>query len=386
VEQRVLVTCPHCKQGYRVRHSQLGRQAKCSSCSNQFELLVPDYHKENEIMDWLEEAGANQSAQAPDATAAGLKVNEAHEANASSQMPGVAATGPKERKAGERLHLHTINQMGAYMWFPASALSDLEFRASFPQMCSNCLTDKRLLIHLVQWPSKLPGWSQLGTREVHTRPVTKLDELPQVDRVGVLSYLPRQENLPYPYSLPFPYYVCEDCSPAGLIHTNTSSSSSEERCWLSVSNLDIACQFYAHNRGTDDADYHKLRTHRELSKEDRWAALPLAVRNRIGQWFKPQEGERFLNYIPDEDFSKAEAGAAGLVISDRRLVCHKAQTWRDYPLTESITVTRQSIPEGMRVELHSMKHGRAVLKLSGKSWVTLEQYLKGLKTGIKFVK
>lgn len=381
-EERVLVQCPHCRAAYKVRCTILGREAKCPQCQKVFALIVPDYHSEDEIFDWLQQAPAS-SAQAPDATAVGLKVTETDTNGGVSPEKSVSDEKPVE--AVKKLYLHSITDMGAYFWFAAESLAEPEFRASLPQLCASCMTDSDLYVHLVQWPSKLPGWEAIGKRELRTKAVIRLEELPKVDPVALLTYLPRQENLPFPYRLPFPYYVCGHCSPSGLVHTNTSFSGGLERCWLTISNLDIATGFYSTLCGADDDSFSKLCKSSELSKKDRWQLMPLAMRNRISQWFKPQAGEHFVDYLPDEDFSKTEAGAAGLVITDRRSVYHKYQTWREYPLTDAVTVTTKSTSVGARVEMYSVGSGRCVLKLDSKSWISLKQHMKGLQARVKFL-
>ena len=49
-----------------------------------------------------------------------------------------------------------------------------------------------------------------------------------------------------------------------------------------------------------------LKAHRQR-KENPWKALPLPVRNRIGNWFKPHKGEKFICYVRDTDFATETA-------------------------------------------------------------------------------
>lgn len=379
-EKRAIIECPQCRRMFRVRQSLLGRSAKCPKCQRVFTLAVPEYHNEDEIMNWLDEAA--QSNQAPDATAAGLKVTDELRNGLNNSA---TAEQVMEKRPAEKLHLHSISDMGGYFWFLAEMLVEEDFRTSLPKICANCLTNKELNVHLVQWPSKLPGWDALGKKEQHNQAVIKLSSLPDVKVSELLKHLPQHENLPYPYKLPFPYYVCEHCSPVGLIITNTSFSSKAERCWLTISNLILASRLLARVCGSDNDAYRKLCKRSELVKEDHWRTLPLAVRTRISKWFKIKEGENFLDYLPDEDFSKAEAGIAGLVITDCRSVYHKYQTWREYPLNEPLTVTTKSTTAGTRVEMFSPAAGRSILKLDSKSRTNLKERLSGLEARVKFV-
>lgn len=378
MESRVLVACPSCQAPYRVRRSVLGQSAKCPKCGHTFALVVPKQHNEDEILTWLDEAGGGPT-EALNGTVAGLEIEVPPVEEPATEA---AAPPPEPKERSDNLHLDRIDPMGAYFWFPADALEDVEFRASFPWMCANCLTKENLRVHLIQWPSKLRPNTVFGARQAPAPAVYRLDELPDTDQVGLLNHLPRQENLLYPFSLPFPYYVCSHCSPSGLIHANTSTTAEGSRCWLSVSNLEIASRFYAANRGTEDENHHKLIVESELARKSHWDALPLAVRNRLSKWYKPHETEQFIDYLPDEDFAKAESGQAGIVVTDRRLVYHKHQTWREYPLHEALTIKTRSTSRSTRVELFSMAHGKAVAKLDTKSWTDLNRYLKELKGSV----
>lgn len=408
MSERVTVACPDCHTRYRVRVETIGQQARCSNCHTIFNLLAPDQGQlDQQVLQWLDEnpeqaesaAPAGQKHQSdnqlipPEGTVAGLKVipdskvpADSSDDDAHAAVPAQAAKPARpETDQSKKFALHRIDAMGAYCRFPAQNLHEPAFRGSFPQVCANCLSTKHLSVHLVQWTSKLPNRGLLAGKEISSRPMMKLADLPVSDPLEVLNFLPRIESLPPPFNLPFPYYVCNDCSPIGLLHANTSFAKEGERCWLSISNLEVARRLFAAVRGTDDPDYDKLTKAAQLASQDRWKSFPLAVRNRIKQWYKSEQGEQFLEYLPDKDFIKAEIGNSGLVITNQRLIYKKYHVLRQFPLSDPISLTTSQTSEGLRVEISSAAHGRAVAKLDDKSWTTLREQLEQLKAQLEIL-
>ncbi len=411
MSERVIVACPDCHKRYRVRAETIGQQARCSNCHTIFDLLSPDQGQlDQQVLQWLDEnpdqaesaTPADEKRQSakqlipPEGTVAGLKVipdskvpagksdDDTHTA-ASAQAAKPARPARPETDQSKKFALHRIDAMGAYCRFPAQNLHDPAFRGSFPQVCAHCLSTKHLSVHLVQWTSKLPNRGLLAGKEISSRPMMKLADLPTTNPLEVLNFLPRIESLPLPFNLPFPYYVCSDCSPIGLLHANTSFAKEGEKCWLSISNLEVARRLYAAVRGTDDSDYAKLVKAVQVAKQDRWKSFPLAVRNRIKQWYKSEKGEQFLDYLPDKDFIKAEVGNSGLVITNQRLIYKKYHVLRQFPLSDPISITISQTSEGLRVEISSAAHGRAVAKLNDKSWTTLHEQLEQLKAQLEIL-
>jgi len=71
------------------------------------------------------------------------------------------------------------------------------------------------------------------------------------------------------------------------------------------------------------------------------------------------------------------------VLTDRRLVFKKDNTWREFPLSHPVTIMTQLIPDGQRIEIYSLVHGRAVCKLASRCWISLRQELSKLKCQVK---
>lgn len=98
-----------------------------------------------------------------------------------------------------------------------------------------------------------------------------------------------------------------------------------------------------------------------------WGSLPLKTRLRLEPWCRFEAQERFIRYFPDPDFTRSEAGLAGVVVTDRRLIHHKFRRLRDVPLNRPLTLhlrrdgklTRLSVTAGeRRVKMGKMSQGR----------------------------
>ncbi len=95
----------------------------------------------------------------------------------------------------------------------------------------------------------------------------------------------------------------------------------------------MAVHFFRNTGGRDRPEYHQLIEARD-NQHDAWRALNAELRQRLSKWFEPRAGERFVGYYPDAEFSASEAGIAGLVLTDRRLVYKKYAANREYPLAD----------------------------------------------------
>ena len=132
-----------------------------------------------------------------------------------------------------------------------------------------------------------------------------------------------------------------------------------------------ALRLLAAVRGTDNDDYRRLVQQCEERRKDSWQRLPLGMQNRLAKWFKPNPGERFLEYLHDEDFSKMEGGLAGVVITDKRIVFHKFQAHREFSFDGEIQIRRKDDGGQLKVEIFSEPGGKAVLRTDEKAWAVL---------------
>ncbi len=319
----LVILCPTCSQKYRVTTDRIGRHANCKKCGQRFR-IQPDQPIDDEtILGWVMED------ESPDHSILG---------STSIFKP---TTGPKVRPTIDdwesqeppekpRIKLDRIDEIGAYFEFHSHELQYPDIRKSFPHKCIHCLKTSPLEVHLIIWGDKLPRRDAFHRKEIETKALGRLDQMLRTHQMRWFDLLEPMSVLPPPFCNPFPYFVCQNCSTVGEVTAHVMSHNGEEYCQIAIANLEIAAAFFKSNGGQNAPGYRRLIEAAERQQNDRWRKLSFPVRTRVSSWFKPAAGERFLGYFADLDFSRAETGNAGIVLTDRRLIYKKYSTTREY--------------------------------------------------------
>ena len=365
------MVCKFCGKEVKVPVEYIGKKGKCSRCGRVFEITpvsAADLSKsaqsrtskvsEQEILSWLTGGPAEPAAStAPRSNNSSATVTKA--ASATSRRQAVSAG--TEVKGHFPVHLGHVDEMGAFFLFDPSLLYNEQFRLSFPRRCVVCGSSSHLSVHMVVWTSKLPGRGEFGVHNLYSRSIFKLEELGDVEGRELLEKLERFDNVPEPFSLPFPYYLCQRCSPVGAIITDVRprADGNGEVCELGISSLRQAEQFARIVCGPNSPVVKKVHEAYLKLRSNPWQTLPLAVRSRIKHWFIPQEGESFKLYVQDNDFSKTEAGLAGVVITDKRLVYRKFAARVEIPLSEEIVINQTPKDKHLKLTISS-PHSKSV--------------------------
>ena len=343
------VACPSCGIVLVVPPASVGRKGRCTSCGDVFvitpmsELAGGDSSASDEdIMDWLGPAGiaaASPAAARPSAAPA-AKVEKAP---------------PQADREHKRfpVRLGHVDDMGAFFVFDPQLLYDEDFRCSFPRKCIVCGSKSHLSVHLIIWSSKLPERGQLGVRNGYLPSVYDLKKLGGLRGRRLLAALGRVPNLPEPYCLPFPYYVCQACSAVGVIVNDVrfAPGTNSRLCELGICSLARAEEFFVTVRGPGSQGQQQIRKALAKTGGDPWRAIPLAVRSRIKHWYEKLDDERFVSFIPDGDFAKSEAGQAGVVVTDRRMVYRKFARRIEVPFSDQITIAARGTGERIQLKI-----------------------------------
>lgn len=369
MEDRVVIACPHCSAQFKVRRETLGRMARCGKCQRTFPLTLPKAFNEDEILNWVEKKDRNEE-DIPNASVAGLNV-----------MAKIDASSSKSKVSFKLQH---IDRNGVHFRLTREILKTEKFRSSFPRVCAGCQDKRNLRVFLVRWPVK--GISPAGFGDVNSlRPTATLNELPAVSPMELLQYLPTDKNLPEPFGLPFPFFVCGRCKPEGLVYSPYLIDQKDETCVLSVFNPELAFELYTANCSQETADYQKLLSHAGLCKTSRWETLPEPDRKRIAQWYKPSPSEVFVCYVSDLDNPRDRKGQTGIVLTNQRMVCGKDPLLRQFPFQEHVTLSCHSAPEGRKIEISSSTQSRISFRLCDSAWVDLKHSLHDLKVNVRVV-
>ena len=336
------IQCPSCHVRLRVPVEYLNKRARCKACGHVFVIKPPSL--EDSIMEWLAEADEFEDASAS-------KAGETMYVPPPPRPQAPAVSAPPRRQAAVTpsvtakmpLRLSHVDTLGAFFLFPPSLLEDPEFRSSMPRCCLSCGVTHSLKLHLVIWSSKLADRDRTKFRVPALQGNIRTEDLVRMSGTKLLGALPRVPNMPSPFDLPMPYFICNRCSPVGAVMTHVRTSpTGQQECELGIASLRRAAEFFAHSLGRDHPDYACLAREIKRRKGDPWKALPLSVRNRLEHWLQLESGEKFICYIRDLDFAKGEAGMGGVAMTDRRIVYHKYAAQREIRLTERIELRAEN--------------------------------------------
>lgn len=393
--EKLIVRCPSCGKAYKVPPAGVGRKARCLHCKKKFVIELSSEPSELPLTGAM--ADPDEDSRSASGTFAGLSPADSFVAKAlRGEDPDepVSTIDPKAARkpiatetvaqpepvepAGARIILERIDEMGAYFEFPIEQLSDPNLRSAFPHRCVSCGQRESLNVHLIVFTDRLPPRDAFRARDLEIRIFGKLDDYGDAEQTELLEKLPGLPNLPAPFDLPYPYFVCDRCSAVGEVNTHVLRHGKVEFCQINIANLRTASEFYSNNGGGGSTNYRKLLRAADEQRHDRWRGLPLTVRNRIRQWFHIRKGERFVEYYPDEDFSKSEAGLAGLVLTNRRLIYKKYAAQREYSI--GVPGELRLIKDGKKTRVEIIERGKrsAVVNLDATAAESLLDRLKAV--------
>lgn len=323
----VVAVCPSCSQKYRVRKSNVGSRARCRKCGQVFKLLEEPPIDDETIFGWVTEDDPLSSS----VLGGGTSMFGQHVPSASMEATPVHWSHPAPPPT-PRVHFEQLAEDGAYFTFPTDLLEDRELRCSFPHRCAQCLSREDLELHYVIWLEKVPARDAALINENETRSHRSLRHLLEEHGLRWFHALEPVPTMPPIYKEPFPYAICPQCSMPGAVRGRVFDQGGEETCRLIIAHPTIALEFYRNNGGRGTPGYQKLLVASRQRRDNQWKSLAAGVRIRIGQWYKPKTGERFLGYFADRDFDRTERGTAGIVLTDQRLIYKKYAALREYAL------------------------------------------------------
>jgi len=119
--------------------------------------------------------------------------------------------------------------------------------------------------------------------------------------------------------------------------------------------------------------------------DEQWRALPEKVRGRLGAWCMLQKTEKFLCYLPDTDFSKHDAGLAGIVVTDQCIVYCKHHRRGSVALDEPGELLLSQDGPFFDVSYHCDNHRRRLVRVRGPDGSELVRALDALQRPLRVV-
>lgn len=215
-----------------------------------------------------------------------------------------------------------VDAAGVRFAFDSAWLGHEGFRASMPMRCV---------------------FSGSSAREkLIARPLVFMDRAnasaPTIDRINsahenrqVGDHAPRHimrmmgliEGFTHPFAYAMPYYVSTRYAHLHIHCQTRDRVSGGVTCEVLIPDGLTALDWLARVNGVCGKEYELLEHDVGLRHGDAWAQLPEECRQRIAAWCKLGAQEVLLQYFNDADFGKRDAGLAGLVVTDQRLVFSK---------------------------------------------------------------
>ncbi|MBI4581185.1 MAG: hypothetical protein HY718_15895 [Planctomycetes bacterium] len=381
----IVIRCPSCTQKYRITAAAAGRRGRCTRCNASFVIGPTPTPDEDTVLSWITEPHADPASEsvmgstglfhtpveplAPPPTPHAAK--SAFGESGSGEIPGGGIRSgephPDPTAVSDTteavVRLVKIDEEGAHFEFPADALTRTNLRDSFPRRCAGCGLKHGLHVHLIYWSHQAGEHDAAHWKEHQNVVVGELEAFGKATGGAWLAKLPLARQAAAPFNLPFPFFVCKHCHATREVRGHLIERGSARACRLTIRSLSIAVDFYRNNGGRHTPEYHDLVEERN-ARHDFWGRLGPDIRHRVSHWFEPLAGEHFVGFYPDAEFSPAEIGNAGVVLTVRRLVFKKYAAYRDYTFHQHCRLEVKSHGPQATVQLSEEGHRPAVFRLS----------------------
>ena len=318
------VHCPDCDVLLKIPAGVKSTKVKCAKCSCKF--VIPQI-SDDDIMDVLGHVNRDE-------TSAGPAIDDVF-----SDMPtdifddgiegsGALAGGASNVPAGlEGLILKRFTQNGVVFEIDSELLADDKIRSAMPKACVRCGSQSNINPRLVVFAHQMLECSAIESEYVENVPTFTMRDVRDKPIRELMQTMPALKKIPAPANKPFPYWVCDMCSPVGLMHAANSidRKTGKGKCLLQIDRIWRAEMFLVNAGGSGSPAHQLIHKRIDDNPELPWDTLAGAVQQRIKQWFRPHRGEQFVAYTPDRRHSRTEDGMAGLLITNRRLIYHSSR-------------------------------------------------------------
>lgn len=322
------VQCPKCGTMLTLPPGCEGKFVRCGSCKERFR--VPEEEAvEKDVASWLlDEEDLDEKA---------VKSFQEDLAKSLDSRPPSSSTAVLPALEGQ-VRLVRVEGKGTLLEFSSDRLKDTAFRCAMPRRCMQCGVRTHLQAHVIVYAPQLRDNLSLEAEHIAGDLLLTENDVKDLTHEQILQRLPRVPNVPAPADQPMPYWLCDMCSRAAVIsgQIQVNSVTGRGRCRLLIKNIRYAEEFLVAIGGKDTPAHAELRKRIDATEETPWDAYSLTVQHRLEQWYRPQEGEKFIAYVPDRDRFRSEDGTGGLLISDRRLIYHTQRRHAEIPVGEHV--------------------------------------------------
>jgi hypothetical protein len=281
------------------------------------------------------------------------------------------------------LHVKRVKDGTVLIEFASQLLEIPAFRSSIPMRClkSGESDPSKLIARPLAWIDRLRGEPTTAREfsDVYARQVPLgLDERQFVDSLFPI------DQLPMPFNLQMPYYLsaAHDKSveiPSRVIHTDYGVG-----CEILMPLSAVVMEWVGRVNGICGPEFVEMQRAVMVRQSQAWLALPDRVRQRLSGWFGWRPDERFLIFLPDSDFARADEGLAGLVLSSKRLVYCKYRAKGQHDLTKKATLIFEWQDSFCQLILEKDGERCEMVRLRRETVQALRLLLEGVQTEITF--
>jgi hypothetical protein len=161
--------------------------------------------------------------------------------------------------------------------------------------------------------------------------------VPQAPR-DLLKAMGHIDNMIPPFQNIVIYYASKHHTTQSLHCRTAVLADGVNACEVTIPDGRVALEWLGHVNGICGDDYEMLRADVAMLGSDAWRALSEKCREHLAVWCRFQAREQFKLYVNDADFGAHDAGLAGVVITDHRLVFHKYHHGGSIELDEDATL------------------------------------------------
>ena len=309
--------CPACGMILDVPAGKGDCNVRCGACHFRFRLPKITV-TEDAIADWLGEGAPKPQDQPPPPPSP----------ESTAVLPAI----------NDPVRLVKADRKGALLEFACNRLTEQAFRCAMPRRCLRCGTINHLHARVIVFSTNQTASIGSEAPEMDESLSLKGDDVATLSEEELLQRLPQVPSLPFPLSMPMPFWLCDLCDARGLISAQARFTDQPGiglcRLWIGMPRR--ADEFVVAAAGKNTAAHAALLKQLATMPEDPWDALPLKVQNHLRQWYHVQQGERFVAYVPEAQLARPQGGSEGLVVSSHRLIWHSRVLHREASVTERV--------------------------------------------------
>lgn len=215
-----------------------------------------------------------------------------------------------------------VDAAGVRFAFDSTWLGHDGFRASMPVRCifSGSSSREKLIARPLVFMDRANAAAPALDRINASHENRQLGDHPPRHLMRMMGLI---EGFTHPFAYAMPYYTSTRYAHLQIHCQTRDRVSGGVTCEVLIPDGLAALDWLARVNGVCGKEYELLEHDVGLRHGDAWAELPEECRQRIAAWCKLGAQEVLLQYFNDADFGKRDAGLAGLVLTDQRLVFSK---------------------------------------------------------------